>query len=131
MRKLVFATALLLLASTAFTWPSIPKAIAIGQGIYIKNGVKTPFLWGVMQSLARKENIYVLISTSITEYDRSELDSKLEVILHDEESTILRVRINTSDKQSREITKTVTEKIASICPKIHFDLDSASYGSRL
>ena len=125
--KMVAAIMFILLATAAFAWPSLPKAIAVGQGTYKNNGAQTPFLWGVMQSLSKNENIYILISISITESDISKLDLKLEVILRDEGSTLLRVKMNVSKKQPRDITKTASEKISSACPGIHFDLDSALY----
>lgn len=125
--KLFLIAALLLVSSISFAWPALPKAIAVGQGTYENNGAQTPFLWGVMQSLSKNENVYILISTSITESDISKLDSKLEVILHDEGSTLLRVKMNVSKKQPEDIAKAAFKKISGACPGIHFNLSSALY----
>ncbi len=125
--KLLLAGILLSVSTVAFAWPPIPKAISIGHGTYIDNGVKIPFLWGIMRSLARERNIYVLISTSITESDRYKIESKLEVILHDEGSTVIRVKLDTSNKSVPEIVKYTTDRITNACPEISFEINPDSY----
>lgn len=130
MRKTILIIPLLLITSFAWAWPPIPRAIANGKGTYFQSKERSEFLWGVLQSLTKKENIYILISMPVSEFDLKKLESEFELFLRDEGSIVLRIRINAPKKQSQEITKVVADKITALCPEFNFDIDHAKYVPR-
>ena len=132
MRKTIFVAIFMLFVSSAMAWPPIPKAIASGKGIRIvRNKLPIPFLWFVGISLADDHNIYVLVSTRTSTDERHKFESSnMEVVIHDEGSILVRIRIDTKNLDSRQITYDVARKITSVFPYLIFNSKDALYNPR-
>lgn len=130
-QKLLLAGALLIFPTALFAWPPMPKVISSGKGVYLQSGKEVQFQWVLGMSVAKNNNIYVDIATEIIEKDRSLIEENgMEVILYDNESTFIKVKINSSKLSSREISEKVMLKLNKACPNLIFNLSSALYGPR-
>ncbi len=129
MRKSIFVAIFMLFVSSAMAWLPIPKAIASGKGIQIvRNKLPISFLWFVGISLADDHNIYVLISTHTSTDERHKFESSnMEVVIHDEGSILVKIRIDTKNLDSRQITYDVTQKITYVFPYLIFNSKDAMY----
>lgn len=121
-----------LTAGSLFAWPPIPKAIAVGEGYYSYSQLEAKrFLWMVGQSMTKDRNVYLLISSRITDKDRILFEeTNVEVILYDEGSILFRLKMDTAKKSSEDIAREITGKVSSICPKITFAFGHALYNPR-
>jgi len=129
--KLLWLVPLILCAQASFAWPPIPKAIASGTGTCPKQNGTESFIWVVGMSVVKHQNVYVLIASHLEESDRLLLErAKIEIILYDDESILVRMKFDTAHKNSEEITLIAINRLTAACSNLEFNTRLVLYNPR-